>query len=103
MTESTVATTVADNHDKHRFEIFYGGELAGFAEYEERGDEIVFVHTEIDDAFGGKGLGTTLAHQAIQDVIARGKTIRPECPFIKSYLDKHSEYDEHVVGKGAGR
>ncbi|AVH22054.1 GNAT family N-acetyltransferase [Nocardia cyriacigeorgica] len=103
MTDSTVATDVVHNESKHRYEIWYGGELAGFTEYEERGDQTVFTHTEIDDAFGGKGLGTVLAHQAIEDVIARERVIHPVCPFIKAYLDKHAEYDAHVVGKGITR
>ncbi|WP_324195114.1 N-acetyltransferase [Nocardia cyriacigeorgica] len=44
-----------------------------------------------------------LAHQAIEDVIARERVIHPVCPFIKAYLDKHAEYDAHVVGKGITR
>ncbi|NEW44537.1 N-acetyltransferase [Nocardia cyriacigeorgica] len=103
MTESTVATKVVHNEGKDRYEIWYGDELAGFTEYEERGDETVFIHTEIDKAFGGKGLGTVLARQAVEGVITGGRVIRAECPFIKAFLDKHSEYDAHVVGKGMSR
>ncbi|WP_280234238.1 GNAT family N-acetyltransferase [Nocardia cyriacigeorgica] len=103
MTDSTVATKVVHNDGENRYEVWYDDDLAGFTEYEERGDETVFVHTEIGAAFGGKGLGTVLARQAVEDVIARGRVIRPVCPFIKAYLDKHSEYDEHVVGKGISR
>lgn len=49
------------------------------------------------------GLGNTLAQQAIEDTIARGRNIVPRCPFIKSWLDKHPQYDAHVVGKGIQR
>ncbi|APE38832.1 GNAT family N-acetyltransferase [Nocardia mangyaensis] len=83
--------------------MFYDGELAGFTEYVERGNDTDFVHTEIDDAFAGKGLGGVLAKQAIEDVIARGRTVTAHCPFIRAYLDKHPEYDAHVVGKGIPR
>ncbi|WP_227997175.1 GNAT family N-acetyltransferase [Nocardia australiensis] len=103
MTEADSASKVVRNGDKNRYEVYYGGQLAGFSEYEERDDETVFIHTEIDDAFSGKGLGSTLAEQAIEDVIARGRVIRPLCPFIKAYLDKHPQYDEHVIGKGTTR
>ncbi|MGY4101047.1 GNAT family N-acetyltransferase [Nocardia sp. R16R-3T] len=103
MTESAAASEVVRNDEKQRYEVFYGGELAGFSEYEERGDETVFIHTEIDGAFSGKGLGTVLAGKAVDDVIARGGVIRPLCPFIKSYLEKHPQYDAHVVGKGVTR
>ncbi|WP_433527336.1 GNAT family N-acetyltransferase [Nocardia pseudovaccinii] len=103
MTESTPGNKVARNDEKNRYEVFYGGELAGFADYEERDDETVFIHTEIDGAFSGKGLGTVLAKDAIEDAIGRGRVIRPLCPFIKAYLEKHPQYDEHVVGKGVTR
>ncbi|MEV5839968.1 GNAT family N-acetyltransferase [Nocardia sp. NPDC052112] len=103
MTESTPASKVVRNDEKKRYEVFYDGELAGFSEYEERGDETVFIHTEIDGAFSGKGLGTILAANAVEDVIARDRVIRPLCPFIKAYLEKHPQYDPHVVGKGVTR
>ncbi|WP_240505101.1 GNAT family N-acetyltransferase [Nocardia mangyaensis] len=94
---------VANNPAKNRYDVFYDGELAGFTEYVERGNDTDFVHTEIDDAFAGKGLGGVLAKQAIEDVIARGRTVTAHCPFIRAYLDKHPEYDAHVVGKGIPR
>lgn len=63
----------------------------------------MFIHTEIDGAFSGKGLGTALAESAIEDAIGRGRVIRPLCPFIKAYLEKHAEFDAHVIGKGVTR
>ncbi|MFC9964972.1 GNAT family N-acetyltransferase [Nocardia ignorata] len=101
MSETTASQArVVRNQDKNRYDIFYGDELAGFAEYIERGNDTDFVHTEIDDAFGGKGLGSKLARYAVEDVIARGRTITPHCAFIRGWLDKHPEFDAHVVGKG---
>nr|WP_167478144.1 GNAT family N-acetyltransferase [Nocardia arthritidis] len=103
MTDPAAETKVANNGAASRYEIRYGGELAGFAEYDERDDETIFVHTVIDDAFSGKGLGKILAKEAIEDAIARGRAIRPLCPFIRTYLEKHPEYDAHVIGKGIKR
>ncbi|WP_067542966.1 GNAT family N-acetyltransferase [Nocardia crassostreae] len=104
MSEQAVAAAVVRNDEQHRYEVWYGNSLAGFAEYREREDgDTVFIHTEVDSAFGGKGLGNLLAHDAVTDAIARGRAIVPRCPFIKSWLDKHPEYDEHVVGKGIKR
>ncbi|WP_068052497.1 GNAT family N-acetyltransferase [Nocardia xishanensis] len=96
-------TKVARNAEQNRYEIYYGGELAGFTEYIERENDTDFVHTEIDKAFGGKGLGSTLAKEALDDVVARGGTITAHCPFIKAFVDKHPEYDPHVVCKGIQR
>lgn len=98
MSDQAVETTVTRNADKSRYEIFAGGELAGFTEYVETGDSLDFVHTEIDAAFGGKGLGGVLAKGALDDTIANGKAIIATCPFIKGYIDKHPEYAPKVAG-----
>ncbi|MFI5780430.1 GNAT family N-acetyltransferase [Nocardia sp. NPDC051570] len=103
MTEQTMASAVVRNDAQHRYEVWYGDKLAGFAEYREHDDDTVFIHTEVDTEFSGKGLANTLAHGAIEDVVARGRAIVARCPFVKSWLDKHPEYDEHVVGKGIAR
>ncbi|TCK00146.1 GNAT family N-acetyltransferase [Nocardia alba] len=103
MTDSATAEPqrrVVRNVEQNRYDVFLDDELAGFAEYIERDNDTDFIHTEIDDAFGGKGLGGVLARQAVEDVIARGRTITAHCPFIRGWLDKHPEYDAHVVGKG---
>lgn len=96
MTDEPTKTEVVDNELEDRFEIWHGDRLAGFAAYRRRGGATVFVHTEIGDEFGGKGLGSVLARRALDETVARGETIVPVCPFISAYLRKHPEYEEHV-------
>ncbi|MFF5030482.1 GNAT family N-acetyltransferase [Nocardia salmonicida] len=102
MTDATAdpQRRVVRNVEKNRYDVFFDDELAGFTEYIERDNDTDFIHTEIDDAFAGKGLGGVLARQAVEDVIARGRTVTAHCSFIRGWLDKHPEYDAHVVGKG---
>ena len=73
------------------------GALAGFAFYRLRPGRIVFVHTEIDDAYAGRGLGGQLARAALDAARARGLTVRPDCPFIKGWIAKHPEYADLVA------
>ncbi|MGI5130815.1 GNAT family N-acetyltransferase [Pseudonocardia sp. CA-107938] len=89
---STSETTVADAPDRHRFEITVDGELAGFAEYRLRDDHITFVHTEIDDAFAGKGLAGVLVRAALDDVRGRGLRVVAVCPYVKAWIEKHPDY-----------
>jgi|SRR5690606_14764481 predicted GNAT family acetyltransferase len=81
--------TVTREAEHSRYEIRLGDVLAGFAEYKERGDEILFVHTEVDPAFQGKGLAPVLASEALKDAVAQGKTIVPYCPYIARYLKRN--------------
>ena len=81
--------TVTRNTETSRYEIHVGEVLAGFAEYKERDGEILFVHTEVDPAFQGKGLAAVLADQALADTAASGATIVPYCPYIARYLKRN--------------
>jgi predicted GNAT family acetyltransferase len=88
--------TISDNPDAHRYEVRVGGELAGFAEYRLVPGRVVFTHTEIDDAFEGRGLGSKLAGGALDAVRARDLTVTPQCPFIKSFIERHADYADLV-------
>ena len=87
---------VRDNPSEHRFELHDDGKLAGFARYVRRPGRIFFVHTEIDPAFEGRGLGSQLASAALDATRATGERIVPLCPFIASYVERHPEYADLV-------
>jgi predicted GNAT family acetyltransferase len=96
---ATVSTKVINNETDQRYEIHVDGALAGFAQYRQRPDALVFTHTEIFDGYEGQGLGGTLARGALDDVRSRGVRIRPLCPFIADYIDRHPAYQELVVDR----
>jgi predicted GNAT family acetyltransferase len=87
---------VRDQPDESRFEIVVDGEAAGFAVYRRRPGRILFVHTEIDPGFEGRGLGGQLAAAALDAVRVTGERVVPLCPFIAGYIDKHPEYQDLV-------
>ena len=83
---------VADDPARSRFEVLVDGKPAGQAVYELRPGTIVFLHTEIDDAYGGRGLGGTLVKAALDEARARDLHVVATCPFVRSYIQKHPEY-----------
>lgn len=87
---------VVRNVEQHRYELWLGDRLAGFSQYRERADRTIFVHTVIDEAFEGRGLGTVLAAAALDDSVQRGRVIVPLCPFIARYLRKTDRYQANV-------
>lgn len=97
MAEDPTAPRVEHNSEKYRYELLVGGKHAGFAQYHESGNRVVFTHSEVDDAYSGQGLGKVLAAGALDDAVARDKVIVPLCPFIAAYLNKNIEkYEGHV-------
>jgi predicted GNAT family acetyltransferase len=87
-----VAVAVRNNPDEQRYEAIVDGELAGFTAYHARPGLIAFVHTEVDDAFEGGGVGSTLVRAALDDARRQGLDVLPFCPFVNSYIDRHPEY-----------
>ena len=83
---------VTNNEAESRYEIHVDGALAGFLEYRTVGDVLALVHTEVDEAYAGQGLGGRLAKYALDDAKARDVKISPLCPFVAKYIDKHPEY-----------
>lgn len=81
---------VVRNDAAEQYEIVVDGTVAGVTEFvPDSGGRLIFPHTAIDPAFGGRGLGTTLVGEAMADVAARGETVVPVCPFVIKYLKSH--------------
>ncbi|HEU5037621.1 MAG TPA: GNAT family N-acetyltransferase [Nocardioides sp.] len=94
---SDVATS--HNPQQSRYEAHIDGELAGFAEYQLTDRLVVFTHTEVDEKFEGQGVGSALARFGLDDVRAEGsRAVLPLCPFIKSWIGKHPDYQDLVYG-----
>ena len=78
--------TIADDPD----------ELAGFVTYRSRPGLIELVHTEIDEEFEGRGLGSQLISFALDEARQRGLGVLPFCPFVNDYMKRHRQYVELV-------
>jgi predicted GNAT family acetyltransferase len=87
---------VRDNPDESRFEIYADGRLAGFAAYRRHGAVADFTHTQVDDEFEGRGLGSRLIRGALDASRADGQQVRPYCPFVKDFIAKHADYVDLV-------
>lgn len=87
---------VRDNAAESRYEIVDGDEVAGYIEYHDREGRRAFNHTVVDPSYEGKGVGSSLAHGALDDARSRGLAVLPFCPFVRSYLERHPDYVDLV-------
>ena len=92
---------VVDNAAEHRYELWVLDERAGVIEYDTRPGAVELIHTEIDPAFEGRGLGTQLIAGALHDIRARGLGLIPTCPFVRAYLRRYPEERDVVVRPSA--
>ena len=74
-----------------QFEIRVEGDVAVMT-YRVNGSAVSLLHTEVPVALRGQGLGEALAQAALEDTRRRGLTVRPYCPFVARYIERHSEF-----------
>ena len=83
--------TVTNVPQSERYEARLGDDVAGFTAYRERPRLIAFMHTEVDPRFEGRGVGSVLVREALQDAASRELAVLPFCPFVNSYIRRHPE------------
>lgn len=82
---------VRNNPAENRYELDVEGHIAA-TYYELSNGVITFVHTEVPDALGGRGIGSHLIKGALDQVRAAGLKVVAHCPFVKAYIGRHQEY-----------
>jgi len=92
--------TVVDSFEQSRYEVLLGGELAGVLHYRRHGGEVELAHTEIDQAFEGRGLAGRLAAAALSDARGRATPVVVSCPYVAGYVERHPEFNDLLATKG---
>ena len=88
---------VRDNQAERRYELLLGDELVSEILYRTKPGTVVLVHTEVEPAVEGSGLGSRLVGEALDDIRSRGLSVVPLCPFVAAYIRHHPEYDDLVL------
>jgi predicted GNAT family acetyltransferase len=89
---------VIDNREQHRFEVNIDGSTAHL-EYRLWSNFISLIHTHVPGALEGRGIGGALARTGLEYAREHGIKVVPLCPFVRSYLERHPEYQDLVWKK----
>ena len=79
-----------------RLEIEREGHVA-YLEYTLAGKILQLIHSEVPPELRGHGLGSELAHSALEWAREQGFKVDVICPSVAEYLTKHPEYADLVV------
>ncbi|MFB8105510.1 MULTISPECIES: GNAT family N-acetyltransferase [unclassified Streptomyces] len=91
-----MAVEVSDVPQANRYEARVDGEAepAGFAQYIRTAELIAFVHTVVEPAYEGRGVGSALARTALDEARAANLRVLATCPFFAGWIARHPEYQE---------
>ncbi|ASW74562.1 GNAT family acetyltransferase [Chryseobacterium piperi] len=93
-------TEVKQNNDeKHgSFEAFIDGNHAGLMTYTWAGEgRFIIDHTEVEEAYNGKGVGKEMVLAAVDFARKEGKKIIALCPFAKATFQKNEDLQDVLV------
>jgi predicted GNAT family acetyltransferase len=91
---------IEDAPERERYEARVDDDLAGVLEYRRKRGHIALIHTEVLPAFEGRGIGSAIVRFALDDARRRQERVIATCPYVQSYLDRHPDDNDIVVGRG---
>jgi predicted GNAT family acetyltransferase len=75
-----------------RYDFDLGGGETAFALVREEGDVVTVYHTEVPRRLRGSGNGARLVTAVLDDIRARGRKVRPRCPFVAAFIRDNPQY-----------
>jgi uncharacterized protein len=82
--------------EQSRFELVMEGKTA-HADYHLSGNIMTIFHVYTPPEFRGKGIAAQVAKYALDYIRNNNLKIVPQCPYMRDYMNKHSEYQSLVV------
>ncbi len=86
-----MSTDVIHNTALCRFEVTVG-DIVAVLEYSLSGQTMTFVHTGVPAELEGRGIASRLARAGLEYAVRENLHVVPRCPFIRTYIERHSEY-----------
>ncbi|RWW98828.1 GNAT family N-acetyltransferase [Flavobacterium cerinum] len=87
---------VIHNEKDMRFEIHSEDKIA-FVQYKLFDGGIAYMHTDVPPELEGKGIASTLAKYVLEYAQNNGLRVKPYCPYINAYINKHPEYQANSL------
>ncbi len=85
-----------DNQDKKQYEFHIEDHIVKI-EYIKAKNQIYLTHTEVSTALEGKGIGSAIVKQVLEDIKEKDLTLVPLCPFVAAYIKRHPEWRSLVL------
>jgi hypothetical protein len=92
----TNGITVRDNASSHSYDALVDGRVVGTLVYQLEGRRTVLMHTIVVPEFRGRGIGTKLVRDALDDVRAKGMTVTNYCGFVSAFIGARPEYADLI-------
>jgi predicted GNAT family acetyltransferase len=90
---------VQNNEAARRFEVVLDAGVAQLR-YDRDGSDIFLIHTEVPKELEGRGIAGRLASTALTFARENGLRAVVRCPYVKTYVQRHPEFNDVVFIEG---
>ncbi|GBD91775.1 hypothetical protein BMS3Abin04_02507 [bacterium BMS3Abin04] len=87
---------LVDNEQLKQYE-FHIDKFVPKIEYIKEKDKIYLTHTEVPTNLEGRGIGSDLIKNVLEDIKRKNLTLIPLCPFVALYIKRHPEWKKLVL------
>jgi hypothetical protein len=94
--DSAQRVRVVDDPQEHQYALYVDGAQAGTMAYRIVGRRRVLLHTEVDEAYRGRGLARILIQVVLDDLRERQRKATVYCPAIDRFIKQHIEYADAI-------
>ena len=88
--ETSPAPPVTRSDERGRWELTVDGTVVAFADFIDRSGTLTIPYIETAPEHRGKGNSALLMNGVIDDLRARGLTVRATCPVARAHLIEHA-------------
>lgn len=86
-----------DDADADRFELVRDGEVFAWMKYKHlKPNRYVLLHTEVEPARRGRGVGRAVVEAVLDEIRSRQGTVTAICPYVVDYLAGAQRYQDLI-------
>lgn len=82
------------NKEKSRAEAIEDDKIIGLCEYKIKDGTIDIYHTEVDKAYGGRGIANKLLDEVVNLARNENKKIFPTCSYVTKKFNEDEKYED---------
>ena len=97
---TTEPPNIVLNEATHRFEWTVDGHTA-YEVFERFPGGIAYLHTVVPKELQGQGVAGRLVRFIMDYAVEHKLKVRPDCPYVKAWIDRHPDYQGISLAHGA--
>ena len=95
-------TGITRNDELGRYELSEDGIVAAVLDFRDEAGVRIFTHVEVEPRLRGAGVAGRLVEAALEETRDQGLSIRPLCPYVRSYVEEHPEWASLLAAGSSG-